>query len=107
MAVRDLLGQYRVVSNSVPVNLLMGQRPGSPRSTFKSLSCSYIFEVLLLQYREEEPSHNIVIVGRHDDNVNGECSDRSVEGPTEEEREDLPKVEEKGLWSNLSFTAYW
>lgn len=60
--------------------------PGSP----------YIFEVLLLQYREEESRHDIVIVGRHDDNVNSECSDESVEGPTKEEREDLPTVEEKG-----------
>lgn len=62
-----------------------------------SPGCPYIFEVLLLQYREEEPSHNIVIVGRHDDNVNGECSDdESVGGPTKEEREVLPTVEEKG-----------
>lgn len=107
MAVCDLLGQYRVVGNSVPVNLLVGQRPGSSRSTSKSLGCSYIFEVLLLQYREEEPSHDIVIVGRHDDNVNGENLDKSVEGPTQGEREDLPTAEERGLWSNLSFTAYW
>lgn len=56
----------------------------------------YIFEVLLLQYREEEPSHDIVIVGRHDDNVNGECSDESVEWPTKEERENWPTVEEEG-----------
>lgn len=61
-----------------------------------SPGCPYIFEVLLLQYREEEPSHDVVIVGRHDDNANGECSDGSVEGRAKEEREDLPTVEEKG-----------
>lgn len=58
-----------------------------------SPGCPYIFEVLLLQYREEEPSHDIVIVGRHDDNVNGGCSDKSVEGSTRGEREYLPTVE--------------
>lgn len=88
-------------------SICSSQRPGSSRSNSKSPRCPYIFEVLLLQYGKEEPGHDIVIIGRHDDNVNGECSDRSVEGPTKEEREDLPTVEEKGLWSNLSFTAYW
>lgn len=75
-------------------------QPQSPR-------CPYIFEVLLLQYGEEEPSHGIIIVGRHDDNANGECWDKSVEGPSKRGREVLPTVEERGAGcSNLSFTGY-
>ena len=95
MAVCDLLGQYWVVRNGVPVNLI-GQRPAPWRSNSESPRCPYIFEVLLLQYREEKSSHDVVIVGRHDDNVNGECSDESVEGPSKGEREVLPTVEERG-----------
>lgn len=36
-----------------------------------------------------------------------ECSGKSVEEPARGEREDLPTVEERGIRSNLSFTAYW
>lgn len=106
MTVCDLLGQYWVVGNGVPVNLT-GQRPAPSRSSPRSPRCPYIFEILLLQYGEEEPSHDIVIVGGHGDNVNGDFSDESVEGLSKGEREVLPTAEERGCCSNLSFTAYW
>lgn len=64
MAVGDLLGKNRIVSDLVPIDIL---------------------EVLLLQYGEEKPRHGIVIIRRHDRGV-GESRTRygAVIGASEE-----------------------
>lgn len=67
----------------------------------------YVFEILLLQYREQEPSHGIVIVGRHAGKADRSCGGhRGYVGQPDEEQVGLfQRADEMGLGLNLSFTT--
>lgn len=62
MAIGNLLGENRIVSDLVPIDIL---------------------EVLLLQYGEEKSRHGIVVIRRHGRGV-GESRTRAVIGTSEE-----------------------
>ncbi len=70
MAVGNLLGQYGIVGDLVPVDLEASKLIARPSRQAISPRGTYILEAFLLQDSEQEAGHGVV-VGRHDEGWRG------------------------------------